>query len=430
MHNATMPIALLTIAHAHRQILAAIDPMREESVPIDDALDRILARDLPAAGDVPPFPSAAMDGYAVVAGPAGRTLQVIGESRAGVPSELTIQANEAIRTSTGAAMPGGADAVIRQEQVETDGDRVTLCAEVAVADDIRYRGEDLAAGARVLARGTRLGVPELAGAVAAGASTLWCAQRPRVAIMCTGTELRAPGETLGPGEIHNANAITLRALATRCGAIAAPAERLSDDRAAIETALAAALERADVVLITGGVSVGPHDHVKPALDALGVQQSFWGVAIQPGKPTWFGTYAAPARDVGTRSGPPDVGRQANSEGRRSRPVFGLPGNPVAAFVAFTVFVAPALLALQGASADDDGGRVAELGTNVKRNPRREQAITVRLERVEGRTVAVPNGPQGSNLISSLLGADALGMIPAGTGELEAGAPITVIPLPR
>jgi molybdopterin molybdotransferase len=275
-----------------------------------------------------------------------------------------------------------------------------------VADDIRHRGEDLAAGAMVLGAGTRLGIPELAGAVAAGASSLWCARRPRVAILCTGTELRAPGEALRPGEIHNSNAVTLRALATRCGALTTPAERLVDDRAAIEAALGAALEHADVVVVTGGVSVGPHDHVKPALDALGVHQSFWGIAIQPGKPTWFGTFAA------------------------SLPVFGLPGNPVAAFVAFTLFVAPALLALQGASIDADREKVAELGTPVKRNPRREQAITVRVEHRDGRTIAVPNGPQGSNLISSLLGADALGMVPAGTGMLEAGSPLSLMPLPR
>lgn len=418
MHNATMRFAPLTVAEARGRILAAVDPLAAECLPIDDALDRVLARDLAAAGDVPPFASAAMDGYAVLAGPAGRTLRVIGESRAGVPTELAIKADEAIRTSTGAALPPGANAVVRQEQVEAEGDEVTLCAGVGVAHDIRNRGEDLAAGALVLARGTRLGIPELAGAVAAGASELWCARRPRVAILCTGTELRAPGEPLGPGEIHNANAVTLRALATRCGAITTPPERLLDDRATIETALAAALESADVLVVTGGVSVGPHDHVKPALDALGVHETFWGVAIQPGKPTWFGTFT-----------PRDVGFPANSQGRRSLPVFGLPGNPVAALVAFTLFVAPALLALQGADAGSERDE-AELGTPVARHPGREQAITVRLEHDQGRTIAVPNGPQGSNLISSLLGADALGMIPAGTGELEAGARLTLIPLPR
>jgi molybdopterin molybdotransferase len=346
-----------------------------------------------------------MDGYAVLAGPAGRTLRVIGEARAGVPSARVIREDEAIRTSTGAALPAGANAIVRQEQVETAGDVVTLRAGVAAADDIRRRGEDLAAGSLVLAAGTRLGAAELAAAVAAGACEVTCARRPEVAILCTGTELRAPGEPLGPGEIHNANAVTLRALATRCGALAPPASRLTDDRELIEAALADALARADVVVVSGGVSVGPHDHVKPALDTLGVEQIFWGVAIQPGKPAWFGS-------------------------RDGCLVYGLPGNPVAAFVAFTLFVAPALLALQGASPDDGEQDQAELATPVACNPYRQQAITVRLERVEGRTLAVPNGPQGSNLISSLLGAEALAMVPAGTGEVEAGARLPLIRLPN
>jgi molybdopterin molybdotransferase len=404
-----MTLSLISIAQAREQILAAVEPLAGECVPIDDALDRVLARDLTAAGDVPPFASAAMDGYAILAGPAGRTLRVIGEARAGVPSPLAVGAHEAIRTSTGAEVPAGADAVIRQERVEADGDEVTLRALVRVDDDIRRRGDDLAAGALVLSEGTMLGSAELVGAVAAGASELWCSRRPRVAILCTGSELRAPGEPLGAGEIHNTNAVALRALARRCGATVAGSERLEDDRGAIEGAIEGALERADVVAITGGVSVGPHDHVKPALDALGVRQDFWGVAVQPGKPTWFGS----------RDRPP--GRTL---------VFGLPGNPVAAFVAFTLFVRPALLALQGASANGDGTEVAELATHVRRNPAREQAITVRVERDGGRTIAVPNGRQGSNLISSLLGAEALVMIPAGTGELEAGSQVPLIALPR
>lgn len=418
-----MTLRLISIAQAREQILAAVEPLAVECVPIDDALDRVLARDLPAAGDVPPFASAAMDGYAILAGPAGRTLRVIGEARAGAPSALALGAHEAIRTSTGAQVPAGADAVIRQEHVEADGDEVTLRAVVGVDADIRRRGEDLAAGALVLSQGTTLGSAELAGAVAAGASELWCARRPRVAILCTGTELRAPGEPLGAGEIHNTNAVALRALARRCGALPARAERLEDDPSAIEAALAAALERADVVVITGGVSVGPHDHVKSALDALGVRQTFWGVAIQPGKPTWFGTSdRAPA----TRDRAPGTCDRASDRTL----VFGLPGNPVAAFVAFTLFVRPALLALQGASAKANGNEVAELGGHVQRNPAREQAITVRVERANGHAIAVPNGRQGSNLISSLLGAEALVMIPAGTGELEAGSRVPLIALPR
>ena len=172
-----------------------------------------------------------------------------------------------------------------------------------------------------------------------------------------------------------------------------------------QTSLGEALERSDVVVVSGGVSVGPHDHVKPALAALGVEEVFWGVALQPGKPTWFGTL----------------------DGRL---VFGLPGNPVSAAVTFALFARPALLALQGLAPPAAAKRHATLGIAVRRNPSREQAVRVRLDYSNGATVAVPNGPQGSNIVSSLLGADALAMIPPGEGDLEAGARVVLREIPR
>jgi molybdopterin molybdotransferase len=226
-----------------------------------------------------------------------------------------------------------------------------------------------------------------------------------VAVSCTGDELRAPGESLGPGEIHNSNAVMLVSLAARSGALTGRAERLPDDREATRAGLAAALERVDVLVVSGGVSVGPHDHVKPALAALGIPELFWGVALQPGKPTWFG-----ARD--------------------GKLVFGLPGNPVSAVVTFSLFVAPALRALQGAKEGHVALAHAELGAAVRRNTRREQAVRVRLEQRDGRVVAVPNGPQGSHLVSSLLGAEALALIPPGDGELGEGSRVALAPLPN
>jgi molybdopterin molybdotransferase len=197
----------------------------------------------------------------------------------------------------------------------------------------------------------------------------------------------------------------LDALAEAEGAIAGTAQRLRDDPAATEAGLEAALASADVVIVTGGVSVGPHDHVKPALAALGVEEVFWRVALQPGKPTWFG-----------RRGPVLV--------------FGLPGNPVSAVVTFSLFVRPALAALQGRSVAPGLETEAVLATAVRRNPDREQAVRVRLERRNGTLVATPNGPQGSHIVTSLLGADALAFIPAGEGELEAGAAVALERLPR
>jgi molybdopterin molybdotransferase len=244
--------------------------------------------------------------------------------------------------------------------------------------------------------------------VAAGAGAVTVTRRPRVAVLCTGDELRAPGEPLRPGEIHNSNAPMLTGLATSAGAAAGPAGRLPDDRSATERGIASALDGADVVIITGGVSVGPHDHVKPALAALGVREVFWSVALQPGKPTWFGTLGDTL-------------------------VFGLPGNPVSAVVTFSLFVAPALASLLGAPAPAPPVPEAALAVDVRRNPRRTQAIRVRLEHGPTGahpTRARPTGAQGSHILSSLLGADALAMIPSGDGHLAAGTTVQLQALAR
>lgn len=398
--------ALITIAEARERVLASVRRLAAETVGVAEALDRVLAADVEARGDVPPFPSSAMDGYAVQAGPAGRELPVVGESRAGTPSERSLGQGEAIRISTGAAVPGGATGVIPQEQVELRQDTVVLSAEVSPGDHIRPAGEVMRAGAPVLGAGTAIGPAELGALVTAGVREVLVARRPRVAVLATGDELREPGAQLAAGEIHNSNGPMLAAMAAHCGAAAAPAQLLRDDRAATEAGLEQALTGADVVIVSGGVSVGPHDHVKPALARLGVSELFWGVALQPGKPTWFGT-------------------------REDRLVFGLPGNPVSAAVTFSLFVAPALAALQGATSDGPIGTAeAVLGVTVARNRAREQALRVRLERRDGTTVAVPNGPQASHVITSLLGADSLALIPAGDGSLEAGTMVQLAPLAR
>ncbi len=400
-----MPAPLITIAEARNRVLSAATPLGTERVAIDDARDRVLAADLTAAGNVPPFPCSAMDGYALLPGDAGRTLTVVGESRAGTPSSVTLGDGNAIRISTGGAIPDGATAVIPQEDVETRNGTITTRTVVSAGDHIRGAGEDMRSGETVLVAGTTLGAAELGAAVAAGVGELAVYRRPRVQVLCTGDELRAPGEPLGPGEIHNSNAPMLDALAAAAGAIVGTARRLPDDRAATEAGLETALESDDVVIVTGGVSVGPHDHVKPALAALGVDEVFWRVALQPGKPTWFGR-------------------------RGSVLVFGLPGNPVSAVVTFSLFVRPALAALQGRSEAPELEAEAVLASAVRRNPDREQAVRVRLQHQNGALVATPNGPQGSHIVTSLLGADALAFIPAGEGDLEAGAAVALERLPR
>jgi molybdopterin molybdotransferase len=394
---------LTSIDDARARVLGAVRPLRTETVPVTESLDRYLAADVTAAGDVPPFAASAMDGYALREAPAGHTLRVRGESRAGCPGSALLEPGGAMRISTGAMLPTGATAVVRQEDVEVDADTITLRVAVRRGDNVRPAGEVMRAGARVLRAGCRIGPAEVAVLVSAGAGEVLVARRPQVAVVTTGDELRGPGEPLGEGEIHNSNEPMLRALAGRAGAVVMPPLRLADDRAATERGLAEALEAADVLVISGGVSVGPHDHVKPALVALGVREILWGVALAPGKPTWFGA-------------------------RGERLVFGLPGNPVSAAVTYTLFVAPALAALQGATRPLPERLTGRLGAPVIRNPRREQALRVRLDHRPDGLVATPNGPQASHQVTSLVGADALALIPRGEGTLEAGSPVLLEPL--
>ena len=399
-----MAQAPITISQAREIVNSAVRRLGSEAVGFDEALGRVLAEEVRAATDVPPFACSAMDGYAVKAGPADRRLQVVAEVRAGSLSSREVSDGEAVRISTGAAVPAGADAVIRQEDVEQQDGTIITRTETPYGTNVRGAGEDQRSGASVLPAGTLLGGTELGAAVSAGASALVVARRPRVSVLCTGDELRAPGDPLAPGQIHNSNGPMLHALAQRAGAIAQGYEVLPDEPAATRAGLSGALDRADVVIVSGGVSVGPHDHVKPALSSLGVTELFWRVALKPGGPTWFG-----ARDVTL--------------------VFGLPGNPVSAVVTFTLFVRPALLAMQGLVSHRRLETEGRLAVKVARNPRREQALRVRLDRTDGSVLVTPNGPQGSHLISSLLGADALAFIPAGVGELPAGASVALEELP-
>lgn len=402
-----MSRGLLPIDDA-REIVTRIAGRRlgVEPVGIDEALGRVLAADVVSDGDVPRFPSSAMDGYAVIDLDAGMELELVGESRAGHPFDGSLVSGQAIRISTGAQVPGAARAVIRQEDIRADGRMILTEAEPRAGQNIRMPGEDMQAGEVVLTAGRRLGASELGAAVSAGAGQLSVARRPTVTVLSTGDELRAPGERLQPGQIHNSNAPVLRALVTRCGGQPrpGPVDVLPDDRIETERALREALEGSDVVIVSGGVSVGPHDHVKPALISLGVIEHFWGVALQPGKPTWFGS-------------------------REDTLVFGLPGNPVSAAVTFSLFARPALDVLLGAVPQAPPLPKAFLAQDVSRNPAREQAIRVRLELSDGRVTVRPTGAQGSHLFTSLLRADCLAIIPRGEDDLPAGSAVRLEPLP-
>jgi molybdopterin molybdotransferase len=389
---------LITINEARERVLEAVTRLGDEALGLDASLGRVLAEDVTSAIAVPPFDSSAMDGYAVVAGRGGE-LDVIGEARAGHPFSGRVSEGSAVRISTGALVPEGATAVVPVERTTAANESGVSVPEIEAGANVRRAGEDIPLNAVVLRAGTQLGPAELGVAASIGRAELRCAQRPRVAVLITGDELTPPGEPLAPGRIYGSNGFALAAQVERAGGIVAGRATVPDDREGTRAAIAGALDDADVVLVSGGVSVGPHDHVKPALRELGVEERFWGVRLRPGKPTWFGT-----RD-GTLA-------------------FGLPGNPVSAMVTFQLFARPALTALQGGAHATRSN--ARLGEAVTRNPQREQAIRVRLHQSENGLVAEPTKEaQGSHVLTSMLGADALAFIAPGDGELAAGERVEV-----
>ena len=388
---------LISIAEARERVLAEARPLPPEDVPLEGALGRVLAENVSASEDLPPFASSAMDGFAVVAGP-GAALAIVGESRAGHPTDRALDAGEAIRISTGAAIPAGADAVVPIERVELADGRVTVPATDAGAN-VRRSGEDLRAGEPVIAAGAELGPAEVAVLAAVGRPTVRVGAVPRVAVLVTGDELVAPGEPLLPGQIRNSNGYAVAAQASRAGARVVSTQIVGDDRAATEGALRDALEAAEVVCVSGGVSVGPHDHVKPALAALGVEERFWGVRLKPGKPTWFGV-------------------------RDGKLVFGLPGNPVSAMVTFHLFARPALRRLAGADPADTRTR-AIADVPLERSPERDQVIRCRLALGDDGWHVEPTKAQGSHVLSSMLDAQAFALVEAGEGAIAAGERVDI-----
>ena len=368
-----------------------------EEVALDDVLGRVVAEEVAADVDLPPFVSSAMDGFAVAAGAEGE-LEVIGESRAGHPAGTGVRPGTAVRISTGAVVPEGAGAVVPVERTSGTGARVTV-ERVPDGANIRGAGEDVRAGEIVLRPGTEIRAAEAGVLAAVGRSSVHCARRPRVAVLATGDELRAPGEKLAFGQIRDSNAVALAAQAALAGGEVVSNEVVGDTFDSTVDALRTALDHSDLVAVSGGVSVGPHDHVKPALAELGVEEIFWGVSLKPGKPTWFGR----------------IGRTL---------VFGLPGNPVSAMVTFHLFARPALRAMLGA--DPAARRVtALLDAAVALNGAREQAIRCRISARDDGWHVEPTKAQGSHVLTSMLGAGALAFVPAGEGHLAAGSRVEV-----
>jgi molybdopterin molybdotransferase len=393
---------LLSIAEAQRLVLEHARPLPAETVALEDAARRVLAEPARAEIDLPPFPSSAMDGYAVRGADTPGRLRVEARIAAGKPAVGALEPGQAMGIATGGVVPAGADAVIPIEYVVEHGNGIEIDSAVESGENVRPRGGDIRAGEVVVEPGSVLTPARLGALAAAGIPQVQCARRPRATVLPTGTELRRPGEVLGAGEIYEANGLILAAQLEAAGAVVELMPAVGDDEAAHRGALEHALG-ADVVVTSGGVSVGPHDLVRRVEAELGVEVVFWRVSVKPGKPLAFGV-------------------------RERTLVFGLPGNPVSALVGFVLFVEPAIRALQGVLEPlprFDRGRLA--GAR-RRNPERDELLRARLRRSEGGPVLEPLSGQESHMIARSAGADALVFVPRGEGELADGASVEYLRL--
>lgn len=399
----------LPLDQAVAAVVGACRTLGAERVPLEECAGRVLAAGVAAPGDLPRFDNSAMDGYAVRAADAAGApvwLDVAHESRAGAPSHGRVDAGTATRVSTGAAMPGGADAVVRVEDTVPDGRRVRIDVAVEPGHDVRPAGDDVRAGQVVLGAGTVLGAGEVGMLAAVGVAEVQVVRRPRVAIVATGDELVPPGEPLGPGRIHDSNSYMLTALVEAAGGRVCTVVRgVGDTRQATDRAVAGALDGADLLVTLGGVSIGEHDHVKQSLRDAGVREVFWKVALRPGHPTWFGV-----RDGGDAP----------------VPVLGLPGNPGSAYVTFHLFAAPALAALGGRAEGPTEFPATYRGPGQAKRPGMALALRVRLGAGPDGPEVEPTGEnQRSHSMSALVGVDALALVDPSAEALEDGDRVTV-----
>jgi molybdopterin molybdotransferase len=388
---------LLTFEEALERVLALARPLPAEPVPIAEAGGRIPAEDVHAGVDLPPFASSAMDGFAVLAADLPATLRVVGESAAGRPFEGRLESGSAVAISTGAVVPEGADAVIPIERVVQNDNEIEISLTADPGAHIRPRGGDIAAGDVVVPVGVRLTPARLAAAAAGGIPSLPCSRRPRVAVLATGSELVAPGRPLLLGQIYEANGLMLTQALSATGAEVTSEPPAADDEAALRAALERGLA-ADLLVTSGGVSVGEHDLVRAVERELGVEEIFWRVAMKPGKPVSFGV-------------------------RGDTLVFGLPGNPVSALVGCELFVKPALRALQGLGDPQPRFAPGRLAVGLPRSGERDEFVRARVQ-LDGDTLALePVMGQESHMIVQSGAADALVHVPRGNGELAAGSTV-------
>jgi molybdopterin molybdotransferase len=398
--------SLISVGDAQRIVLEQAQRLDPERVPIERAAGRVLAEPVAALVDLPPFANSAMDGFALRSADTAAAplrLPVIAQIAAGSPADRPLAPGEAMGISTGAALPEGADAVVPLELVKEGDGSIELSGSVAPGDNVRKAATDVSAGDTLLDPGTRLGPAQVAALAAAGLSEVQCTKRPRVGILVTGSELRQPGEALGPGQIYESNGLLLATALQLAGAVPAQLGVVADDADEHERAMERALLGFDMLVTSGGASVGPHDLVRSTQAKLRVEEHFWGVAVKPGKPVAFGT-------------------------RRDHLVFNLPGNPVSVLVTFELFVRPAVKALLGLPDPLPEHREGTLATAVARNPHRDEYVRATTKRDGESVVVEPLPGRESHMIARAGRADALIVLEAGEGELAGGEVVRYIPL--
>jgi molybdopterin molybdotransferase len=400
----------MPVADALAAVLAGAGPLPEEMVSLDAAHHRVLARDVAALRTQPPQAMSAMDGYAVRSADASAVtarLKVIGEVAAGRPFEKPLGAGEAVRIFTGGVIPQGADAVVIQEDTAVDGTHIAIKEAAIAGRHIRPAGIDFRKGDVLLAKGTHLADRDLSLAAGMNYPELAVCRRPRVALLATGDELVMPGSTPGPGQIVYSNGYALRALARAEGAETIDLGIAADTVEATTSGIRRAREAgADVLITTGGASVGDHDLVKQSLEAEGVAMAFWRIAMRPGKPMMHGR-------LGTMR------------------VIGLPGNPVSSYVCGFLFLVPLIRALSGRAEIQHVSETALLGRDVVANDLREDYLRARLEtRADGTLIATPVNHQDSSLLGNLAAARALVIRAPFAPAAAAGSPCEILRLPQ
>lgn len=380
---------MITINEALDAVMSAVVAGRVENVPLLEALGRTLAKDVVAPDDVPPFANSAMDGFALRAadqvGPRPR-LRIVAEIPAGYTMPGVLSPGGAARIMTGAPLPPGADTVVKVEATTVVGEEVELTAPVTSGENVRRAGEEVHRGATLIESGELIGPAHLGVLASTGAAAVSVARRPSVAILATGSELVAVDRQPGPGQIRNSNSYTAYGQAIEAGAAPVLLGIAQDDREETRAMMRRALDE-EVVVTSGGVSVGDYDFVKAVQDELGVERRFWGVRVKPGKPFAFGVLD-------------------------DKLVFGAPGNPVAAMVTFEVYIRPALLKMQGRRDVWRPWVTAMSEEPVRRSKKRAELRRCRVWRARDDTWRwTTTGPQGSAILGSMAAADGLALIP-------------------